>query len=163
MQGSTYESRAWTFQERMLSRRILYITDSGLNFQCRESFHLELNWPMLECGPNELFNAFAQLDSPETNPLMSETWYKGGQGTGKHSGIDAPIPLTEWTVYFDVVRIYSQRHLNYVTDALFAFAGIEAVLAAKYQTPFHYGLPRAGGVTQLHWIPADEPEYATFK
>ncbi|GAB1318643.1 hypothetical protein MFIFM68171_08853 [Madurella fahalii] len=41
LKWSVYESRAWTFQEHVLSRRILYFVDGQVFFRCRLAVHLE--------------------------------------------------------------------------------------------------------------------------
>lgn len=54
LDSSVWNTRAWTFQERVLGRRSLYITDTQYQFQCAATY-----------GPNRPSEAFdtAKIDS----------------------------------------------------------------------------------------------------
>ncbi len=41
MNESIYNTRGWTFQERLLSRRCIYFTDTQIFFECREQLYSE--------------------------------------------------------------------------------------------------------------------------
>jgi hypothetical protein len=56
--SSTWSSRAWTYQEAILSQGLLYFTDSEMYFEChsmqiRES--LSADWPSLHCKHGKLY------------------------------------------------------------------------------------------------------------
>lgn len=152
LQDSSYEQRAWTLQERLLSSRILFINDSGASFHCRESSLSELNWAT-HSNEHAFQRAFDQEGTSRMNPLDFHSLLEKGRLI-KHEGVDEYTPQSIWTIYFDLVRVYSQRKLTYESDILFAFSGIQEVLAERfYHTSFFAGIPILATVIALHWIP----------
>lgn len=150
LRDSPYEQRAWTLQERLLSPRILLVTNSGVSFSCRERSHLEFAGIS---DPEELESAFSLYSG--VNPLNFHFPLDDDEANQiGHEGIDGMTPQSRWTIYFDLVRIYSQRKLTYESDILIAFSGIQVVLSEKlYHTPFFAGIPNLAMTIALHWIP----------
>jgi hypothetical protein len=73
--GSRYMERAWTFQERILSRRCLYFTAYGVWFQCkrhvvRERFSIPNQNPpvLLPASPSAIQCRVSTLSTPYTIP-----------------------------------------------------------------------------------------------
>lgn len=138
--GSTYESRGWTYQERLLSKRVLYVSKTNLDFFC------------MGCrghSENERPTGFASV----INPLHQ--LFKEGPRTYemKRSWMDEYEHRSEWSNYFELVRKYSQKRLTYSSDALDAITGILETLAPFYKTEFYAGLPVSALLAALHWIP----------
>ena len=139
LEGSKYESRAWTYQERLLSTRCLYITRSLVYYHCLEKRGSEL-------GSSEQI-------SNSVNPLHSLICDGPRKFFRWHQGMDRESEVSEWIYYYELVRKYSQREMKYSSDVLSAFAGILATLSLGYDTTFCAGLPNSALLICLHWIP----------
>jgi hypothetical protein len=50
IESALYETRGWTYQERVLSRRCLYLADNQALFQCREGCLPEAMWTARDSG-----------------------------------------------------------------------------------------------------------------
>ena len=87
--------------------------------------------------------------SSDLNPLHSSS----ESTVIRYSGFDDCQKVSDWKVYFEIVRKYSRRKLTYSSDALAAFAGIMAALGSRYSTRFLAGLPVSALLTALHWVP----------
>ncbi|KAF2188139.1 HET-domain-containing protein, partial [Zopfia rhizophila CBS 207.26] len=137
--SSTYESRAWTYQERMLSSRCLYFTDWQVYFQCRSSLRSEDNEPV-QIAKRHLVNPILEF---ETRPQAAKDYFW----------------LDFFRCYDSVVRNYTQRQLSDDEDKLRAFSGIASTLDESGGGTFHYGLPGAILDLALLWIPAGPMEH----
>jgi hypothetical protein len=74
--SSTWSSRAWTYQEAILSQRLLYFTDSEMYFEChpmqtRES--LSADWQSLHCKHGNSMNNLTQAYSWVAFPVLTRT------------------------------------------------------------------------------------------
>lgn len=123
---SAWNTRAWTFQERILSLRCLYITDFQVYFTC----------------PGILFQE--EIDVV----LKGETddW-----GPGLGPSLPWIIKTKQLDGYLKYVSQYTTRTLSYQTDILNAFAGISHVLSKQFGTRFVFGLPEKYFTQALLW------------
>jgi hypothetical protein len=64
--------RAWVYQERLLSRRIVYFTPLELVFECRESNTTESGYPWIDSEPKTAFTAVYDPDVP--SEWISTLW-----------------------------------------------------------------------------------------
>ena len=135
---SVWNSRAWTFQERVMSYRTLFIAEQRCFYacQCRSDVFVE-GLDVIENGSGRKLDGRVELDGPMGNLMPSS----------KSINI-----LT----YGRLVRAYTSRRLSYPTDILNAFKGIEALLHPLFRSDFLYGLPRSEIDSQLLW----QPEYS---
>lgn len=124
---STWASRAWTFQERLLSPRALIFVDGRVYFQCRST------------GMSEDFVAD-----------------KEGAGWSLDL-VDAPLQILRqvdtkplW-VYMKAVELYTRRLLSHKEDILAAFSGTCRMLEARMSGPFVFGLPTSHFDLALLW------------
>ena len=132
LQESRWESRAWTFQERILSRRCLYFTDSQVYFQCRSGICRE-----------DIFGEYSQnqlIGSGAANPLEMDVSPTDGDGR-------------IFNIYENMVKSYNRRELSYHSDALNAFSGIISVLQKRFGWRFLSALPEDVFHLALLWRP----------
>ncbi|KAH7074989.1 heterokaryon incompatibility protein-domain-containing protein [Paraphoma chrysanthemicola] len=122
-----WDSRAWTFQERLLSPRTLIFVDGRVYFQCRSTGMSEdivadyggAGWSL------DLVNAPLQiLRQVDRKPL--------------------------W-VYNKAVELYTRRALTKSADILAAFSGMYKMLECKMNGPFVFGLPTSHFDLALLW------------
>ncbi|KAI9766645.1 MAG: hypothetical protein M1839_004800 [Geoglossum umbratile] len=118
----THETRAWTYQEMVLSRRLLIFADGLTFFVCRKA-----NWREdLVTEGNETPTAFCPLLHMFMRDIEDEPY--------GHC-----IPDT----YAGCVAEYTRRKMTHASDALNAFAGLSRVLESQMRTTLRFGLPVA--------------------
>ena len=129
IKASTWNTRAWTFQERLLSKRCLIFTEGRVYFQC------------LSTGMSE--DIFADRE---------------GAGWSLDL-VNAPLQMLRglsrralW-VYTNCVPLYTARILTNRKDVLAAFNGICNLMEKTMQAPFIFGLPSSHFDMALLWQP----------
>ncbi|KAK8093880.1 hypothetical protein PG997_000565 [Apiospora hydei] len=123
-----WNTRAWTFQERILSPRSLILVDDRVYFQCRK-----VTWS--EEVDLETIEYIWSLEMRES-PLQAFD----------------KIPIRQ---YSDYVKLYSRRNLTKASDKLIAFDGIAASLKIALTSSMLYGLPRAYFDWAMLWDKAE--------
>lgn len=109
---SQWDSRAWTFQERMLSRRTLLFVNGRVYFQCRRStFCEDMEMPSLKGW------SLDSIDMP--------------------TRIFREKPFVQFT---SAVELYTRRELTNPVDILDAFEGVQQVLEKRLNIVIYYGL-----------------------
>ncbi|KAI4231922.1 MAG: hypothetical protein L6R40_007577 [Gallowayella cf. fulva] len=132
---STWNSRAWTLQERVVSTRVLYVGAQRCFFTCQ---HRQ--------------DDFLESEDPIENGLERTNRPKRLKELNVHL-----IPTSQSLnimVYCRVVQSYTLRHLTFPSDILNAFKAIEARLHSLFRSDFVFGLPRSELDSQLLWQPA---------
>ncbi|KAI9644823.1 hypothetical protein NHQ30_006850 [Ciborinia camelliae] len=126
--GTIWETRGWTFQEMVLSKRLMIFTDSQVFFQCKKS---------LWCEDTILENL---------NPKVTcESKASGDIRLESHTSMGA------FTSYTTLLYDYTCRSLGNQSDALNAFLGIQHHLQKRGLNSqhesligeFHFGLPES--------------------
>lgn len=106
---SVYESRAWTFAERMLSPRCLYMTLEFILYHCKNG-HSDDAWKDLrrhaDRSHGEIVKAFAQ----DLNAATQSSWHENR------------------ALYKDLVAVYTKRQLGFASDRLNAFSAVLSML-----------------------------------
>ncbi|EEU34290.1 uncharacterized protein NECHADRAFT_85603 [Fusarium vanettenii 77-13-4] len=123
---SVWDSRAWTFQERLLSTRCAIFTAYGMIWQCptttwREDIESSLSRPAWT-----LDSVASPLQALQGNPLRS---------------------------YINCVNIYSGRLLTFLGDKLVAFTGLTQILSRGLSSKIEYGMPLRYLDWALLWEP----------
>lgn len=127
---NTWSSRAWTFQEHVFSRRLLYM-DTLVSWICYSATWNEL-WSLPPATiPNEEEHA-DQHDNRE-----------------KLYTIDWP----SFAEYANMVKQYNSRDLTYDSDILNAFIGVIAQMRVGFPAGFYGGLPEFYFTLGLLWQP----------
>jgi len=126
--GSTYDTRGWTFQERLLSRRCLYFTETQVFLECQKQIKSEDRTGRHE-GPYLSGNRISASGNIVVR-MLSEF------GDSEN---DYQIKMMR---YSKLVEQYCQREFTYPNDILKAFSGIEAALEKdSSRWKMIYGLP----------------------
>ncbi|KAJ5632960.1 hypothetical protein N7490_009299 [Penicillium lividum] len=124
---SVWSKRAWTFQERILSRRCLIFAEGRVYWQCRA---IGISQDIYTDGSSKGLS----LD-PITSPLRTLQELQSR-------------PL--WS-YMSYVSMYTGRLLTKERDALAAFRGVSWLLERYMDTTFLFGLPASHFDLALLW------------
>ncbi|ETS87797.1 hypothetical protein PFICI_01625 [Pestalotiopsis fici W106-1] len=132
VQDSSWNSRAWTFQEGILSRRCLYFAEHQVFWQCRTSYQSE--------------------DHPDNHEIDSPTLEGGWMAHtfGQETGDD---PSAQFRLYRSLTKSYCHRYLTFPSDALNAFSGILSSLTHMLDWKFACALPESLFDFALLWKP----------
>jgi hypothetical protein len=126
---SYWNSRGWTYQERVLSPRLLNFTTSQVSYQCSKGCNCEEQFQTTLDDPRQ----FVPLDY--ISQLDFETY-------------------NIFEVYALALSEYTRRSLTNAIDKIRAFDAILQVLKEPFQCDFLYGLPLTMFDPALLWIPA---------
>ncbi|KAI8939254.1 hypothetical protein NX059_005081 [Plenodomus lindquistii] len=129
---STYYSRAWTYQEELLSRRKLLFWEGGVEWWCGEGMWDEGTIPNLEHW------SYSDATSPHQFSKLLPTC----------GSLD------------DILWAYNVRDLRFPEDAFPAFAGAQAILNDICPSGLVYGLPIFWFDIALLWtLESGRPDY----
>ena len=126
--SSVYNRRGWTFQERLLSRRCLYITNHEVFFQCDQGQRNEITLEDLS-NSHPFYKEVGRLYIPTL--ITSTLRPKFTSFTGDNFQ----------EMYERFVKEYTSRELSYPADALDAFSGVASALTQVFRgSKLHSGL-----------------------
>jgi hypothetical protein len=152
---SLWNKRGWTFQERVLSPRRLYITESQVIFECQSGRAIEDVTHYLPPRVNE-HGIQVNLPYDDPNPGRKEDEnLRGFSPPPSSSGHRDKYCISDSTSlmdYFDWVEDHTSRQLSFETDILNAFAGVGNALSRSLSTGMIYGLPEKYISQALLWI-----------
>jgi hypothetical protein len=152
LESSLWDSRGWTFQERLLSRRCIYFSQNYLYFQCGERSRV-----LSECGINE------QISDDDDD----DDEYEGQRKALIVTALDNPLydlapslvdlpaeskRAETFRAYSKLVEKYTRRRLTYDSDIINAFLGTFKALET-FQGQVLCGLPLPSLDLALLWTP----------
>ncbi|KAK7920282.1 hypothetical protein PG985_008304 [Apiospora marii] len=162
LSSSRWNERGWTFQERLLSRRTIYITEDEVRFECAEERasepetwsydYMELlpheySQRLLGCKPDELDDLLQQRKQEEET-----AWLHGLIPTQSRGSVDwmgrSPPTLVQYCRW---VEEYTGRRLSFPSDILNAFAGAGKVVSDALDSRMLFGLPEKCLPQALMW------------
>jgi len=153
----TWDTRGWTLQEKILSKRLLLFTDLQIYFRCGNFSFAEDT--AMETGslshdirrmPNPLqFDSFRYDFQPRSirERMLNALTF----GLFALEGEDTPI-RTYLPTYAYLIKEYTQRSLTYKKDSLDAISGVLRALDPS-ELAFCAGLPRKWLPLALLWQP----------
>jgi heterokaryon incompatibility protein (HET) len=135
--GSPWSGRAWTFQERLLSKRILVFTPDLIYWECQQAMWREDCFGELPSGLPKLFAPSFGDDSFWNHLKISTLW-------GSH-------PFDAVNTYRQIISHYTSLQMSCQEDGLNAIAGILSILEKRSGHGFFWGLPTAFFSAVLAW------------
>lgn len=135
---SLWNTRGWTLQERLLSRRRLFITEFQVIFQCAGGTAYEED----SCMPQELSHSL---------PAPHHSRHTGFSDEGHRGTYNTNPSRVEFSDYAACVEDYTKRSLSFRSDLLNAFDGVGSSLARGLGTRMLYGLPEKCLHVALFW------------
>ncbi|KIW14231.1 hypothetical protein PV08_07013 [Exophiala spinifera] len=130
VEGSCWNRRGWTYQERLASRRCLIFTPYQVYFQCRKGYNSE----------DTTFR-------DETIPAAIGKW----KGRLDSSRLDLTRKFLPFDPYQEFLSEYSSRRFTKEGDALRACSAALRFISTIYDTPLHWGLPELVFDRALLW------------
>lgn len=128
---SVWNTRGWTYQERMFSRRCICFTERQAYYACSEGVQYERSGRLLSTNL--------------TNERYVNAW-SGSPGTSSNSS-------SFLEMFSQSVTNYTYRTLTSQADILRAFQGIMSNMMRTHIRHFHFGLPDGGFEDALLWQP----------
>ncbi|KAL2062307.1 hypothetical protein VTL71DRAFT_6573 [Oculimacula yallundae] len=139
LETSKWESRAWTFQERLLSKRCIYFSKDWAYFQCNKGILNEVEIEESVQGPPS-----RTLENPlnDLRHLRHQNANEGFQAVTN--------------AYMQLVGKYTVRELSFPGDILNAFNGVFSTLGGLLPGRTVFGLPTALIDIALLWTPTQQ-------
>jgi len=135
--GSNYGSRAWTYQERLLSRRCLYFMENMVYCHCRKAIRGEN-----KAAPYTQKSQFIRpLCLFMADPIFS--------GNPLH------YQRTLGAIYAGIVTEYTRKKLSFPLDVLDAFSGISSAMEKLCSWRLVVGMPENILEYALLWVPTE--------
>ena len=128
LKWSVWNSRGWTFQEAILSRRALVFTESLVYWSCQVD----------TC--REDINSESLVTRVRLN-LTNSLW----------PHLSQELETCRTSFYCQLAEEFSQRALKEERDVVWAFVGILRLQTSHFQKGFIWGLPYEGLDTTLLW------------
>ncbi|KAE8452608.1 hypothetical protein EG329_013867 [Mollisiaceae sp. DMI_Dod_QoI] len=148
--SSTLSRRAWVFQERLLSPRVLHFTSSQIFFECQKTRRCELYPEGLPSRCSEVHEYF----SPEIVLKDGAMYLKGRFGLLHSSRANEDEDFKKesaFTLWYRIVEAYTLCQLTYETDRLIAIAGLARHIQPILNCRYLAGLWDFRFVHQLCW------------
>ena len=152
--GSSWTTRAWTFQEERMSRRKLYFTETQMYFQCSCAVFCEdavgegINPSACIYPVTNQWNSsgiYSSLHDPRYYIDLPQTWLSP-------TSIDHPREVL--AAYSRLLAQFSGRQMSNARDIIASFEGILSVFWEFLKTDFWFGLPERHLDEALLWIEA---------
>ncbi|KUJ13158.1 HET-domain-containing protein [Mollisia scopiformis] len=125
---STWNSRGWTFQERLLSRRVLIFTPEQVFWNCESAV----------CCEETTLERFEDISVLPQALDCHDEWE------------DKPDKFSRDSLRTYIIQ-YSGRDFTYQSDALAAFSGILRRMEYENKESYHWGLPHTRFDQALSW------------
>ncbi|KAL2067883.1 hypothetical protein VTL71DRAFT_15981 [Oculimacula yallundae] len=147
--SSPLNLRAWVYQERLLSPRILHFLGHQLFWECGKLSASE-DWPQ---GVPPRFAPQINLMYPKYVLIHDDHEIKRELSklilaSNRHHRMDRRESKVRWA---KVVKLYTRASLTFATDRLIAISGIAAQFQPKFDGLYFAGLWKWSIVTDLLW------------
>ncbi|KAK8134783.1 hypothetical protein PG984_006795 [Apiospora sp. TS-2023a] len=164
LSSSRWSARGWTFQERLLSKRTIFITEHEVKFECPEVEASEpetWSWGYMELLSGNLSQRALGCSPDELGPLLQQRkkeeemeWFHGigpdFDSTAKNVDFMRGSPPT-FMEYCRWVQEYTSRQLSFPSDILNAFVGAGKVISEALDSRMLFGLPEKCLPQALMW------------
>ncbi|TDZ24651.1 hypothetical protein Cob_v002516 [Colletotrichum orbiculare MAFF 240422] len=145
MREDPLTKRAWGFQERVLSRRVLHFATEQLYWECIEEFQAEEGLRM-----DSRLHHFS--DDQEVTDYMARRGDAGARSIDQTLAADISRPdvMRKW---YELLWEYGPREMTEPADKFPAISGIAKVLAKKLDDEYLAGWWRSCLIESLCWQP----------
>ncbi|KAK3328252.1 heterokaryon incompatibility protein-domain-containing protein [Cercophora scortea] len=156
---SLWNKRGWTFQERILARRCLFITEFLVIFECSQGqASEEMTYTTQQQppeppprSPDEHHDASPESEQDEHRMRQQEHRQIPGFRAYVKRNTRSKTASYYLIFYFHRVEDYTSRQFSYDRDILEAFAGVGNVLSHSLSSSMLFGLPEKHLPQALMW------------
>ncbi|KAI1809986.1 heterokaryon incompatibility protein-domain-containing protein [Poronia punctata] len=149
--ASTWNTRGWTYQEMLLSKRKLIFANDTVYFQCAAATwgedYIAEHPAVSSCAPMQEIGLSYGWEEPTAK---SSSRYTLNIGPG-----EAGSPW--FHEYVRAVTEYTSRNLRFESDRVAAFGAVLSKIEYTCNVPFFQGLPEDIFLDALLWQPKDRP------
>jgi hypothetical protein len=153
---SPWDSRGWTLQERLLSRRCIYFSDDYVYFQCNRETLSETGGSLLTWTDVELRegNERQAERAGLPNPLLH---FRGPSTihTIKSNHHETMRRRKDFDGYAELIEMYTRRQLSFQTDIVNAVTGMLKVMQRHIGGDLIAGVPSQYLDLIMMWTPAE--------
>ena len=154
LENTPWNRRGWTFQERLLSRRIIAFADNEVVWYCHA----------MTCREDSANGDAGDGIRPLQALTLKQSWFDGG-GAGKNTiwvdgslekdrfGMTHLVRSGRFSEYIKAVQQYTHRQLTHRSDILNAFAGLSSIFERSFQAKSLFGLLESVLDIALLWRP----------
>lgn len=149
LSDSKWNSRGWTFQEYLFSRRRLIFIDGTVRWECGQARWREEVFPESSLSKGDLMN---QYDNDHSSIRTAHILRPPNHHPTQVAATllrDSSVP--DFRQLAALVEAYSTRTLTFDTDSLPAFQGVLSALEPFFKPGFIFGLPIAALDAALAW------------
>ena len=161
----------WTFQERLLARRIIHFTDAELVWECGEFQNCQCRLEEHEYRPSDVWRSpLFRLNHVQTSAGMSELVAKANERVWVPKYNELPLSLSLPPCYSGPSSFYCQwdrvvveitrRRFTFAADLLPAIAGLADTMRRCTGDDYYFGLWYSDLASGLLWF-AKKPDLAT--
>ncbi|KAK2031387.1 heterokaryon incompatibility protein [Colletotrichum zoysiae] len=156
--SSTWNTRAWTFQEAALSPRLLVFHQGHVTWECRERVWCEdMSTEQGDTPKPGDSSDFAPHFGSQMLPVEASEAQEIRNKLQSQSHIDIGRNNDDISRYELTVQEYTSREMTYWGDKLNAFAGLGAIYERQMGTELVFGLPANQLDMALLWSTAGGP------
>ncbi|KAJ5801104.1 HET-domain-containing protein [Penicillium psychrosexuale] len=147
----SWDSRAWTFQEKLMSKRLLVFAGDEVVWYCRgmicrEDMRIEDSGYITE--PLESLSLKPQYFGVD----VDKNWIDGSLEVDRH-GRTRVVRSGTFAAYAKAIESYISRHSTFKSDVLRALDGLLHVFQLSFKSEFTAGLPNCILDVALMWRP----------
>lgn len=128
-----WSTRAWTFQERLLSRRLLIFANGEMTWHCRTAVARE-DMPAEQSGYDHRPMPWLDLQPQHLGVRVDTHGRNGSLGVTRH-GFTHVVRTAVFAEYAKMLAQYTQRTMTFESDAINVLTGLLRIFSLCLQTP----------------------------
>ncbi|KAJ5546938.1 HET-domain-containing protein [Penicillium frequentans] len=144
-----WNSRAWTFQEKLMSKRLLIFSGDEVVWHCRQMVCRE-DMHTGDCGYNTDSLDWLSLKPQYFGVDIDRHWVDGSLKIDRH-GRTRVVRSGTFAEYAKAVEGYTLRQTTYKSDAIRAMEGLLHIFQLSFKSEFISGLPKSLLDVALLW------------
>ena len=148
---SVWNIRAWTFQERLLSRRLIVFTHGQMIWHCRRMICRE-DMSVADAGVPYPPLQWLSLKPQHIGVDTGSKWIDGSTEITRY-GATRLVRSAVFAEYTRVIEEYTHREISYESDVLNALAGLLHIFSRFFRCKTLLGLPENLLDVALLWKP----------
>ena len=157
LSSSIWAQRAWTFQEQLFSRRIVYFTGDQIYWWCHNCFASE-DMTAAEAGHKSEMSSRLNIKPQQLGVKLPKDGYADCSLRKLHDGSTHVFRSGTFKEYAQLAQQYSRRHVTSDAETLSAISGLRHVFEICFKGPVRQGLPQVLLDAAILWRPAERLE-----